>query len=102
MANAADQTANLTPTKGMDLRSLTKQVGSPFLQNVLSRNGDFQVRPGFGLVRAYDTTLNNGRTLQVAPELGTFALDAPIGVQTIRTAWGSDQIVTVHPLPARA
>lgn len=98
MANVADQTVNLTPTKGMDLRSLSKQVGSPFLQNVLSRNGDFQVRPGFGLVRAYDTTLNNGRTLQVSPALGTFALGAPVAVQTIRTSWGSDQIVTVHPV----
>jgi hypothetical protein len=98
VANAADQTVNLTPTKGMDLRSLTKQAGSPFLQNVLTRNGDFQARPGFGLVRAYDTTLNNGRTLLTIPPMDTFALDAPIGVQTIRTSWGSDQIVTVHPV----
>lgn len=95
---APDQTANLTPTKGMDLRSLSKQVGSPFLQNVLTRNGDFQVRPGFGLVRAFDTTLNNGRTLLGAPPPGTFALSAPIAAQTIRTSWGSDQIITVHPV----
>ncbi len=95
---APDQTANLTPTKGMDLRSLSKQAGSPFLQNVLTRNGDFQVRPGFGLVRAFGTSLNNGRTLAVAPSPDTFALSAPIAAQTIRTSWGSDQLITVHPV----
>lgn len=99
-----DKTVDLTPKKGMDLRSLTKQAGSPFMQNVLPRNGEFLVRPGFGLVREYDTTLNGGRKgLVVDPAVTSwYGIGAPIGKAEVKTSWGAVQIVVAHPVYAFA
>lgn len=91
-----DKTVDLTPKKGMDLRSLSKSAGSPFIQNVLPRNGEFLVRPGFGVVREYGTTLNGGR-LENDPS-DYYGIGAPIGKTEVRTSWGADQLIVVHPL----
>ena len=95
MANATP-TLDATPKKGMDLRSLDKGGGSPFLGNVVPRNGEFAVREGFGLVRQYATTLNGGVLFQT----GTFGLGACIGAFAFRTPFGHDQILAVHPVYA--
>lgn len=92
----SDKTLDLTPQSGMSLRSLSKQAGSPFLMNVLPRNGEFLVRPGFGLVREYGTTQNCGRQ-NYSPDR-YFGLGPPIGKIEVRTSWGADQLVVIHPL----
>ena len=80
----------------MDLRSLDQSAGSPFIGNVVPRNGEFAVRAGMGLVRQFDTTLNTGRVgsatkYGLGPSIGTFAS---------RTPFGHDQILTVHTILA--
>ena len=104
MSNISE-TADLTATQGVDLRSLDKSKGSPFLQNVIASNGDLCTRPGFGLVREYGTSLNAGRHLGNTgmPAFDAFmalglGLGACIGATAIRTPWGADQILAVHPV----
>lgn len=98
-----DKTFDLTPHPdrygnggGMDLRALDKSKASPYIQNIIPRNGEFLVRPGFGLVCEYDTTLNAGRTSKVI----TYGLSACIGATRVRTGWGAEQILAIHPVYA--
>ena len=93
-----DKTADITPNSGMDLRSTARTKATPYVQNVIPRNGDFWVRPGFGLVRQYSSTLSAGR---VGEELSTnYGIGACIGATTVRTSWDADQILAIHPLYA--
>ncbi len=90
---------DLTPQHGMDLRSLAKNKGAPYVQNTIHRNNIFDVRAGFGLLRQYDTTLNCGRTFNVATGQ-QFGIGACIGAIILQTAWGTSQILEVRPLLA--
>lgn len=90
-----DKTADVTPKSGMDLRSNARTDGTPFVQNTIPRNGDFWVRPGFGLVREYDTSLSNGRY-----DGKQYGIGPCIGATTVRTSWQTDQILSIHTLYA--
>ena len=90
-----DKTADVTPKSGMDLRTNARTDGTPFIQNTIPRNGDFWVRPGFGLVREYDTSLANGRY-----DENKYGLGPCIGATNVRTAWQTDQILSIHTLYA--
>ena len=90
---------DVTPKHGMDLRSLAKNSGAPYIQNVIARNGEFLARSGFGLVREYDTTLNCGRSFGVAPNQ-QFGIGKCIGGTILKTAWGTSQILEVRTLLA--
>ncbi|MBM4344920.1 MAG: hypothetical protein FJ100_16250 [Deltaproteobacteria bacterium] len=83
----------------MDLRSLVKDGGSPFIGNVVTRNGEFAVRGGFGLVRQYSTTLNGGNVNRVAQD-SSFGLGPSIGTFALRTPFGADQVLSVHTVTA--
>lgn len=89
-----ERIVDLTPTKGMNLGSMAKESGSPFIQNVIPSNRELVVRPGFGTVRRYGTTLNAGRVS--ADSRSTYGLGAPIGATHVRTPWGTDQILAIH------
>lgn len=91
-----DRSTDLTPKQGMDLRSLDKSSGSPFIQNVIPRNGEFLVRPGFGTVYEFGTTQNGGRYNDPT----AYGIGKPIGAFALRTPWQTDQILSVHPLLA--
>lgn len=95
MSNVSgDQSIDVTPTSGMDLRSLSKTTGPAFLQNIITRNGELAVRSGFGLVREYGTSLNCGRLNEIIrPNWG---LGKCIGATHVRTPWGTDQILAIH------
>ena len=96
MSNVSgDSTFDLTPRKGMDLRALGKQAGSPFIQNIIPRNGDLAVRSGFGLVYEYGTTLNCGR---IDNPNANYGLGPCIGSTYVRTPWETDQILSIHTL----
>jgi hypothetical protein len=94
-----DKTADITPKSGMDLRSTAKTNATPYVQNVIPRNGDFWVRPGFGLVRQYDTSLAAGR-IDTSVNATEYGLGACIGATAVRTPWDTDQILAIHPLYA--
>lgn len=89
-----DQSIDLTPVSGMDLRSLSKTTGPAFLQNIITRNGELAVRSGFGLVREYGTSLNCGRIGEVSGP--AWGLGKCIGAAHVRTPWGTDQILAIH------
>lgn len=91
-----DKTADLTPKSGMDLRSTAKTNSTPYVQNVIPRNGDFWTRPGFGMVYQFDTSMAAGR-VSSSDEYG---IGPCIGATSIRTAWNTDQILSIHPLYA--
>lgn len=78
----------------MDLRALDKSAGSPFIMNTIPRNGEFLVRGGLGLVREFSTTLNCGRTVST----DDYGLGHCIGAHHVRTSWGADQILSIHPV----
>jgi len=93
------------PTSGIDLRSLDKSAGSPFILNTIPRNNELRVRAGFGTQYVFGTTLNAGRnaTAGPVPDFGTFlGIGPPIGATSMRTSFGHDQIISVHPLFAFA
>lgn len=99
MSNIGSST-DLTPKRGMVLTSLDKTSGSPFLQNVIARNGEFLTRPGMGTVYEFGTTLNAARVKTEDTSNTFYGLGAPIGFTAIRTPWGSDQLLSVHPVYA--
>jgi len=93
-----DLTIDLTPQSGMDLRGLAKNTGSPFIQNVIPRNGEMLVRAGLGTLRQFGTSLNGGRSLlQTSVKTG---IGKPIGFATVNTSWGAVQLLSIHPLLA--
>lgn len=94
--SSLDANVDLTPRQGMDLRSLQKDVGPPYLQNIIPRNGELLVRAGFGTVRQFGTSLNAGRTQSLA----TFGIGPCIGATSLRTVWDAQQILSIHPLYA--
>lgn len=94
-----DKTADITPRTGIDLRSNAKTTGTPYVQNVIPRNGDFWVRPGFGLVRQYDTSLAAGKIKLTATDQN-YGLGPCVGATAVRTPWDTDQILAIHPLYA--
>ena len=91
---SAEESVDITPRTGMDLRALDKSAGSPFIMNTIPRNGEFLVRGGLGLVREFGTTLNCGRTVST----DDYGLGHCIGTHHVRTSWGSDQILSIHPV----
>ena len=101
--STVDKTVDISMRAGMDLRSLDRSggpptrgvtPGCPYLQNVIPRNGELLVRAGFGTVRQYGTTLNAGRI----EEDGAFGLGACIGATLVKTQWGAEQVLALHPL----
>ena len=91
-----DRTLQILPQTGMDLRSLDKSSGSPFIQNVMPRNGELLSRDGFGTLTEFGTTLNCGRINQNQ----TYGLGRCIGLTAYRTFYGQDHLVSVHPVYA--
>lgn len=99
MASLLDPTLDVTPRTGMDLRSLPKTAGPAFLQNIVPSNGELAARPGFGTVREYGTTLNAGRAIAIG-RATAYGLGRCIGAKHVRTPWGTDQILAIHPVYA--
>lgn len=85
---------------GMDLRAVDKSAGSPWIQNVIVRNGKLEVRSGFGTLARYSTTMSAGKDPLDTPT--SFVTSAPFGLQTMLGAYwfltddGHEQILTLH------
>lgn len=98
-----DKQFDITPQSGMDTRGLAKDAegrkirGADFIQNVVPRPQEFTVRPGFGLVRQYGTTLSAGR-VEIPANSIEMGLGKCIGATHVRTVWQTDQILAIHPL----
>lgn len=82
---------------GVNVTSIDKSTGNSWAQNVLYKDGAYQVRPGYGTLARYSTTLNAGRNTSSGqadptPVAGYTSL---LAATAITTNQGHEQVLAV-------